>query len=498
LHAEFHFPKKSPLSCASCNKVCPYFIPLPAQLTDNPQFLLCQECLIARKQSTSILLPHRLLPPPPGAPDCKSPRSPSLLHTALSPAAKGLTRDQKVSVSSQLGALSPVHRCSECNSKFASMDELDNHACMQKQCFNCQKTYRISELVCKLDSYICVSCDSITKDLWKCDKCKLTFTREEKYQKHNCIALGDGKICSLCQGRFNHSQLLLKGSKLVCKSCDKKVKTCHACSESYLQNDGHVCKVKCSSCGEMLNMMPSQLSGKEAVLCQVCISQSKNDSVFESANNKSPPTASGNSGKIYQCIQCPKSCESENEIKIHILTSHMNEKSHKCYLCSALFLTSGKLQAHLVAHNFMFSNRMTCPKCEYTTSDAATLLNHCTSEHSITNRSYVCAYCLQSFFFETELVNHSSAHHGGLTSMYRPSPSPASTELAGRKRPQSAAHYDANKFVPKTKVVKSEALSDNEDHGELFCSKCDVEFASLDQYSNHLNLHHQGKHKHLD
>ena len=483
MHAEYHFPKNSTLNCASCKKACPYFIQLPPQLTENPQFLLCQECLLSRKQPTNIVLPNRMLSMPPLTPEARSP--PARL-SASSSSPRSFSRDQKASLGS-LHATSPSannHRCSECNVKYESLEELESHACMHKTCVSCQKVFKISELVCKLDSYVCTACDSVPKDLWKCDKCKLTFTREEKYQKHNCIALGDGKACNLCQGRFNHSQLLLRGSKLVCKGCDQKLTTCRVCMEVYTQSEGHRCRLRCEACREMFTAA-QQVVGKP-ILCNLCIDK-QTSSVFEA---RIRPQVNLPTDRVYQCIKCQKTCESENEIKVHILTYHMDEKAHKCYLCGNLFATPGKLQAHLVEHNFAFSDRMTCPKCDWSTSDATSLIGHCTSEHSVTNRSYVCSFCLQSFFFEAELVNHSSSHHGTVGSMYKSS-SLSHEQLSNRKR--SRSDEKSPNFPPKIKVIKSETFSDNDDNDELFCSKCDLEFVSQEQYNIHLNLHHRGK-----
>ena len=493
LHAEYHFPKKQSLCCASCKKPCPYFIQLPAQLTENPQFLLCQECLLARKQSTNIILPpgnsSRLMqvPAPLTPEESRSPRSPpTRLSSSSSPPATSYTtsREAKISSGSHPTASPPnTHRCTECNIKFETLEDLENHGCMKKPCSTCLKTFKISDLVCKLDSYVCSACDSIPKDLWKCDKCKLTFTREEKYQKHNCVALGDGKACKMCQGRFNHSQLLLRGNRLVCKSCDKKLSTCGVCTETYVVSEGHLCRLQCEVCREMYNSSNTR-AGRPA-LCNLCLD--RQNSGLESDGLRTSQRAPSND-KVYQCIKCQKMCDSESEIKIHILTYHMNDKTHKCYLCSALFSTPAKLQTHLIEHNFSFSDRMNCPKCDWVTSDSSALMNHCVSEHSVTNRNFVCAYCLQSFFFETELINHSACHHNGIVAPYAPT---STTGDYSRKRSRSP-----NQSEPRMKAIKSEAVSDAED--DLFCSKCDVEFASLDQYNNHINIHHKGRYSILN
>ncbi|XP_067933295.1 zinc finger protein 423-like [Watersipora subatra] len=489
LHAEFHFPKNPSLSCASCKKACPYFIQLPAQLTENPQFLLCQECLIMRKQATSLVIPGRVMPLPPHTPEGRSPP----MHLSITPGhlSAGSTsphslpndpRDHKANLTA-LHVNSPpggLHRCPECNVKYETREELKSHDCMHKTCVSCQKVYKISELVCKLDSYICATCDAVPKDLWKCDKCKLTFTREEKYQRHNCIALGDGKMCYLCQGRFNHSQLLLRGNKLVCKGCDRKLMTCRICAEVYSQSEGHRCSLKCEGCHDMFFTTQQELG--KPILCKLCVDKQTQATLDARAR----PITNLSKDKVYQCIKCQKTCESENDIKIHILTSHVNEKNHKCHLCGSMFVTPAKLQSHLVEHNFTFNEHMACPKCSWSTSDATALIAHCASEHSVTNRSYICNLCLQSFFFETELINHSLSHHSEVVDLYK-----SGGNFMKRLKSKKRSHDNDSNSPPKIKAIKSETFSDNDDGGELFCSKCDLEFVSPEQYNIHMNLHHR-------
>lgn len=363
-----------------------------------------------------------------------------------------------------------THKCGECDTAFKSVLELESHECVKKKCSNCLKKFKLAELVCKLNSSICLLCDSTnSKDLWRCDKCKLTFTKEEKYQKHNCNALGDGKLCSICQGRFNHAQLLLRGQKLVCRSCNRKMCVCSRCDGILVGGEGHTCHLKCEKCGNMFDYCNND-HVSVPTLCSECNDRHKLDTDRNSQQLLSE--------KVYQCIKCQMTCQSERQIQEHILDYHLNDTTHRCYLCSSVFSTPAKLQFHLIEHNFSSDERLHCPKCNWVTSDAASLMNHCAAEHSLTNRSHVCSYCLQSFFFETELVNH-------LASLHKISIKPTK-EFASAKRPYCTDGDE--KLQPEVKSIKKETTSDNED--ELFCSECDIELASHDLYYSHVVMHH--------
>jgi len=250
-------PKKPTLRCARCQKTCPYFIHLLTS-AENPQFLLCRECLVAQQGSVNIIMPvlqildHQLTPPS--------------------------------------GQAMPI-------------------------------------------------------DMRKCDKCKLTFTCQRKYQKHNCAALGNGKSCHMCHGRFKHSQLLLWGSRLVCKPCDQQLVTSRSCGEAHLSEEKHACQ-RPSVERRSLIQVPDELLQQD---------------------------------KVYQCIKCQMSYKSEQEIRLHVLTYHnckaqhyVPRRSFTCPYCHQSFFFEAQLLNHSFTHqeNGMISDEegadnLLCPKCEH-------------------------------------------------------------------------------------------------------------------------------------
>ena len=398
---------------------------------------------MARQRSANIIIPVLRSPD-------RQPTPPGCQSSSASPQS---VKDQRVSPSS-------THRCKQCSVKFESIAELEKHSCSWKACAKCAKTFKSSELVGVRDELLCPPCHATPTDMWKCDKCKLTFTHQKKYQKHNCVALGNGKSCHMCHGRFKHSQLLLRGDRLVCKLCDRKLVTCRSCGETYLSEEKHACRRECIACHESFTTMG------EATICNLCVERRSLEQVTRVEASEEPPQKD----KVYQCIKCQMSYKSEQEIRLHVLTYHISEKTHKCHLCSGLFESPAKLQAHLIDHDFAFNERLVCPKCDWVTSEAATLMNHCVTQHSVASRSFTCPYCHQSFFFEAELLNHSFTHQ----------------ENGMRKR---------NQIVPpdeRTKRIKREVMSDEDGGDDMFCSKCDAEFSCRDQYIYHISKEHAG------
>lgn len=291
----------------------------------------------------------------------------------------------------------------------------------------------------------------------------------------------------MCHGRFNHSQLLLRGEELICRSCADSLTACSTCKEYVGSSGDHVCSLKCHVCHETFRHQgrasPSPLDPTGQPLCSVCKEKRSCDSSRLENNSTSE--------RVFQCIKCQKSCATENEIKLHILTFHRNETSHRCYLCVAVFNTPAKLQAHLIDHNFSFSNSLACSKCDFQTSNSAELLSHCSTKHNVASKPFFCPLCGQRFFFETELLNHSYSHHNYSATI---GTTPESNGHSGRmsrddKRRSSAESEDPG---PTVKRIKMEALSDSESDNDLFCSQCDREFSSPDGYIDHMMRHHAG------
>lgn len=361
---------------------------------------------------------------------------------------------------------------------------------MLSHCAKCQKSYKTCESGKRNPSF-CLTCDSAAAvDMWKCDKCKLTFSREEKYQKHNCMALGDGKLCKMCHGRFNHSQLLLRGEELICKNCADSLTVCSTCKEYVSTSGEHVCHLKCQMCRESFRWQrpttPSLLTSPASLLCNVCKEKRLTD--MNSAETNS------SADRVFQCIKCQKSCSTETEIKLHILTYHRNETSHRCYLCSAVFSTPAKLQAHLIDHNFSFSDTLTCSRCDWQTASSAELLAHCSIEHSVITKPFLCLICSQRFFFEAELLNHSYSQHSLSSGSGSAEPETNGHSEGARSGGKRRLSEDsAETELLSLKRIKMETVSDSESDSDLFCSQCDREFASLGRYNEHMKIRHTGE-----
>ncbi len=58
----------------------------------------------------------------------------------------------------------------------------------------------------------------------------------------------------------------------------------------------------------------------------------------------------------FQCIKCQQSFGTEYEIQVHVASHVMQEGNvHECKICSSIFDSPAKLQAHLIEHTFEVS-----------------------------------------------------------------------------------------------------------------------------------------------
>ncbi|XP_045482469.1 zinc finger protein 423 homolog isoform X2 [Harmonia axyridis] len=88
----------------------------------------------------------------------------------------------------------------------------------------------------------------------------------------------------------------------------------------------------------------------------------------------------------------------------------MNEKNNlECRSCKQVFPSPGKLQTHLIEHNFVGMNQYSCYICSSVFTGADGLRNHMLG-HGFQSKPYECPFCELKYFFRTELDNHILIH----------------------------------------------------------------------------------------
>ena len=137
------------------------------------------------------------------------------------------------------------------------------------------------------------------------------------------------------------------------------------------------------------------------------LEESKNDKADEvNFQNQGHPKDSVSS-LVFFCEHCGKSYETSIQLKRHYYKKHsINEPTHKCKVCSKLFLRPCDLRRHEVSH----SNEK-----QFQCDDCGSKFNrpHLLKQHQLTHtvNKYVCLICDRKFAVEGNYKRHMSAIH---------------------------------------------------------------------------------------
>lgn len=287
-------------------------------------------------------------------------------------------------------------QCAYCKDNFKSRSDLENHM------KNHQVVYGKGKHKCNICDAIFPS--SVTLADHKLTHCKII----------------EGSICVQCKGALKDEQSFYDHQLLHSTNPSKSNSqigfpaNCVICCQT-LQNTielnnhasfhlkhlmrRHICTV----CNETFDA-PAKHNGEQKKeifnhLLTICVKCSTEDDPRLVAIRDS---ATKDGGKI-------KRYNYENGQNISA-----NEKNNlECRSCKQVFPSPGKLQTHLIEHNFVGMNQYSCYICSSVFTGADGLRNHISS-HGFQSKPYECPFCELKYFFRTELDNHIVIHDPSL------------------------------------------------------------------------------------
>lgn len=109
------------------------------------------------------------------------------------------------------------------------------------------------------------------------------------------------------------------------------------------------------------------------------------------------------------CRICLKSFDTENALKAHLSSSHLESEFYECDVCKQIFTSRSKCEEHMEWHKTTMGSHV-CPTCGRHFLRSRSLNRH--RQKTCHKRSYLCCDCPLVFQSKNALLKHSFTHLG--------------------------------------------------------------------------------------
>ena len=317
--------------------------------------------------------------------------------------------------------------CTKCDLRYKTDSELRDHIIIHSskdeivhKCPTCDYT---------TDSDISLSSHMLSHESFKCsvNDCSFESTSEETVNAH--IALHIGEItpfkCTKCDLRYKTDSelmdhIIIHGSKDViihkCSTCGYIPDSEASWSTHVLSHESYKCCVKdCdfkSTSEETVNahieLHTGEILSHKSYKCNMkdCDFNSTSEETFNA--HLELHTSKLFSLKSYKCNvkKCDFKSASEETVKAHT-ELHIGEKLYNCIVCKSSFDKYEELEVHYLSMH-TDEKPFECTKCEFTCKDKTTLECHMQIHTSGNNNK--CPFCNSYFVDLKSLQQHIGVH----------------------------------------------------------------------------------------
>ncbi|ELU11801.1 hypothetical protein CAPTEDRAFT_220354 [Capitella teleta] len=367
--------------------------------------------------------------------------------------------------------------CVYCNQTFKTKTDLEKHmkthvTPSNQKCNICDEIFPSASI---LAEHKLTHCKVVKGNI--CVVCKVAIKSEEQFYSHaqQHGFQGTNMQCVICRQTLSSMlELQIHGRHHFSASFH----TCCVCLKSFDCKDNLISKL--NSSGRAYYVCKPCYHGEVDYRCPTCNASLESKAALESHMLQHQ--------RMYQCIKCQQSFNSEQEIQMHVASHVMQEGNvHECFICSCHFESPAKLQCHLIEHTFEGTSTMQCCVCSSVFTSASDIQSHAI-EHGMSARQHACNLCSQRFFFSAELKNHVMGH----TLKKSPSLTTSQSQLPSHKFQCTEC---SKTFINQAALSSHLKVHEKKEPGLIKCSICpDVFFGIIELQQHFFSAHSTSLH----
>lgn len=285
--------------------------------------------------------------------------------------------------------------CQKCPIKFSKKVYLDLHQkthWLKTKTFECYICKHMQTRLYNLKQHMNIH---MNKRRFACDQCPRTYKLRTSLLHHKLTHNDKSIECDECDKKFWTKFRLDKHKQIHLDSRQRSFK-CNLCTKSYFTKSHLQRHKSISFCN-----IPAGAKFE----CYFCHNFSYTFTALKIHMMKSHIN-----DKTFTCEECPKKFLTQNSLAAHIKRTHTNDRPFGCSICSKRFTTKDYLSEHS-RRVHLGQKPYSCNECTQTFSRKEYLMNHERSHKGLEIEKFACDKCSKKFLHISSLNWHKLIHN---------------------------------------------------------------------------------------